>query len=111
MPHMNVSSTKLIKIKTFKYSDLRIVGYEEGTGKYVGMLGSVIVEYKGGVVAIGSGLSDEQRVNYWKNPDELIGKIVQVKFKEETMDKKTGLKSLQFPIFSIFKRRKDRTKL
>ena len=76
-PYECKRSTKLIKIKTFKYSDLRIVGYEEGTGKYVGMLGSVIVEYKGGVVAIGSGLSDEQRVNYWKNPDELIGKIVQ----------------------------------
>ncbi len=105
-PYECKRSTKLIKIKTFKYSDLRIVGYEEGTGKYVGMLGSVIVEYKGGVVAIGSGLSDEQRVNYWKNPDELIGKIVQVKFKEETMDKKTGLKSLQFPIFQYLREEK-----
>lgn len=105
-PYECKRSTKLIKIKTFKYSDLRIVGYEEGTGKYVGMLGSVIVEYKGGVVAIGSGLSDEQRVNYWKNPEELIGKIVQVKFKEETMDKKTGLKSLQFPIFQYLREEK-----
>ena len=105
-PYECKRSTKLIKIKTFKYSDLRIVGYEEGTGKYTGMLGSVIVEYKGGVVAIGSGLSDEQRVNYWKNPDELIGKIVQVKFKEETMDKKTGLKSLQFPIFQYLREEK-----
>lgn len=105
-PYECKRSTKLIKIKTFKYSDLRIVGYEEGTGKYVGMLGSVIVEYKGGAVAIGSGLSDEQRVNYWKNPDELIGKIVQVKFKEETMDKKTGLKSLQFPIFQYLREEK-----
>ena len=57
-------------------------------------------------MAIGSGLSDEQRVNYWKNPDELIGKIVQVKFKEETMDKKTGLKSLQFPIFQYLREEK-----
>lgn len=105
-PYECKRSTKLIKIKTFKYSDLRIVGYEEGTGKYVGMLGSVIVEYKGGAVAIGSGLSDEQRVNYWKNPEELIGKIVQVKFKEETMDKKTGLKSLQFPVFQYLREEK-----
>lgn len=105
-PYECKRSTKLIKIKSFKHSDLRIVDYEEGTGKYVGMLGSVIVEYKGGAVAIGSGLSDEQRVNYWKNPDELIGKIVQVKFKEETMDKKTGLKSLQFPIFQYLREEK-----
>lgn len=107
-PYECKRTTNLIKIKSFKYSDLRVVGYEEGTGKYTGMLGSVIVEYKGGAVAIGSGLSDEQRVNYWKNPDELIGKIVQVKFKEETMDKKTGLKSLQFPIFQNL--RLDKTK-
>ena len=106
-PYYCKRHTGLIKIKSFKHSDLRIVDYEEGEGKYVGMLGSVIVEYKGGSVAIGSGLSDEQRVNYWKNPDELIGKIVQVKFKEETMDKKTGLRSLQFPIFQYL--REDKT--
>lgn len=89
--------TGLVKIKTFKYSDLRIVGYEEGTGKYEGMLGAVVVDYKGTKVNVGSGLSDEQRIDYWQNPDDLIGKICMVKYKEETSDKKTGLKSMQFP--------------
>lgn len=90
-------STKLIKIKTFKFSDLCIVGYEEGEGKYTGMLGAVVVEYKGSTANVGSGFTDEQRMEYWTKRDELIGKIVEVKYKEETTDKKTGLKSMQFP--------------
>jgi hypothetical protein len=31
--------------------------------------------------------------------DELIGRVIEVKYKEESNDKKTGLFSLQFPIF------------
>ena len=96
-PYECKRTTNLIKIKSFKHSDLRIVGYEEGEGKYVGMLGAVVVEYKGNKVSVGSGLTDEQRVEYWAKRDELIGKIVEVKYKEETSDKKTGLKSMQFP--------------
>ena len=96
-PYECKRTTNLIKIKSFKHSDLRIVGYEEGEGKYVGILGAVVVEYKGNKVSVGSGLTDEQRVEYWAKRDELIGKIVEVKYKEETSDKKTGLKSMQFP--------------
>lgn len=106
-PYECKRTTSLIKIKSFKYSDLRIVGYEEGTGKYVGMLGSVIVEYKGNTTNVGSGFTDEQRVEYWKSPDDLIGKFCMVKYKEESSDKKTGLKSLQFPIFQYL--REDKT--
>lgn len=106
-PYECKRSTKLIKIKSFKHSDLRIVGYEEGEGKYTGMLGAVVVEYKGNTTNVGSGFSDEQRVEYWKNPNELIGKIAQVKYKETTSDKKTGLESLQFPVFELL--RDDKT--
>lgn len=93
-------TTNLIKIKTFHFSDLKIVNVLEGDGKYSGTLGALQVEYKGNVVNVGSGFSDEQRDEYWKDKDNLIGKIVEVKYKEESTDKKTGLKSLQFPVFS-----------
>lgn len=102
-PYECKRSTNLIKIKTFKYSDLRIVGYEEGEGKYVGMLGAVVVDYKGSKVNVGSGFTDEQRIEYWRNPETLIGQICTVKYKEETSDKKTGLKSMQFPIFQALR--------
>lgn len=98
-PYVCKRTTDLIKIKKFKYSDLKIVGYEEGTNKYEGMLGAVIVDYKGNTVNVGSGFTDEQREEYWKIREELIEKIVEVKYKDVTKDKKTGLESLQFPVF------------
>lgn len=87
-PYVCKRTTDLIKIKKFKYSDLKIVGYEEGTNKYEGMLGAVIVDYKGNTVNVGSGFTDEQREEYWKIREELIGKIVEVKYKDVTKDKK-----------------------
>ena len=43
---------------------------------------------------------------YWNNPDEIIGKIVQIKYKGETKNKKGGL-SVQFPEFQCV--RTDKT--
>lgn len=91
--------TSLIKIKTFKFSDLRIVGCEEGEGKYQGMLGAIIVEFKNNTVNVGSGFTDEERIKYWENPEQLIGKIAEIKYKEVSKNKDTGFESLQFPIF------------
>lgn len=99
--------TSLIKIKSFKFSDLRIIGYEEGDGKYKGMLGAVIVDYKGNSVNVGSGFDEAERVELWKNPDELIGKIAQVQYKEVSKNKDTGLESLQFPVFISLRTDKD----
>lgn len=89
----------LVKIKSFKTSDLRIVDAIEGDGKYAGALGSVVVEYKNNTVNVGSGFTDEQRKKYWAIKDELIGKIAQVQYKEASKNKDTRLESLQFPVF------------
>ena len=99
--------TSLIKIKSFKFSDLRIIGYEEGAGKYKGMLGAVIVDYKGNSVNVGSGFDEAERVELWKNPDELLGKIATIKYKEVSKNKDTGLESLQFPVMICI--REDKT--
>lgn len=99
-------TTNLIKIKSFKHSDLRIVDVVEGEGKYVGVLGAIIVDYKGNKVNVGSGFTDEQRKEYWAIKEELIGKIAQIKYKEVSKNKDTGLESLQFPVFEML-REKD----
>lgn len=99
-------NSNLIKIKSFKHSDLRIVDVLEGDGKYAGVLGSIVVDYKGNTVNVGSGFTDEQRKEYWKIKDELIGRIAQVKYKEVSKNKDTGLESLQFPVFEML-REKD----
>jgi len=43
--------------------------------------------------------ADEQRDEFWRQRDELPGRVIEVKYKEESSDKKTGQLSLQFPIF------------
>lgn len=93
--------TTLFKVKSWKDADCKIIGYEEGTigSKYEGMLGAFIIDYKGNKVSVGSGYLDEQRQEFWDNRDKYMGKILQVKFKEETKNKETGLVSLQFGTF------------
>ena len=33
------------------------------------------------------------------NRDKIIGRVIEVKYNEVTTDKKTGLESLQFPVY------------
>jgi DNA ligase-1 len=89
----------LLKSKLFNNADLEVVGYEAGEGKYVGMLGAFIVQYKDNTVKVGSGLSDDQRKQFWDIKEDLIGRVIEVKYKEVTKDKTTNKESLQFPIF------------
>lgn len=89
----------LIKVKKFFDTSLRVIDVEEGTGRNKERLGAIVCKYYNNTVNCGSGFSDEQRDYYWKHKDEIVGKIVDVKYKEVTTDNKTGLRSLQFPVF------------
>jgi hypothetical protein len=94
-----------IKYKGELECDLRIVGVEEGTGKYVGMLGAIICESEDGVVKtrVGSGFKDEQRRNLGK---EIIGKIAAIKYNMRSVDKQ-GNQSLFLPIVLEIRDDKD----
>lgn len=97
----------LQKVKAFKDIDLRCISVNEATtGKYKGTLGSIACKYKNGTVDVGSGFSDEQRDYYFNNPNEIVGKIVTVKYKEATTNKNGG-ESLQFPVFVTVRFDKD----
>lgn len=97
----------LQKAKIFKDIDLRCISVNEAiTGKYKGTLGSITCKYKNGTVDVGSGFSDEQRGYYFNNPNEIVGKIITVKYKETTTNKKGG-ESLQFPVFVTVRFDKD----
>lgn len=95
----------LIKIKSFKFSDLEILDwyYAEDTGKYKGMFGGFSVNYKGNTVDVGGGYTDEQREYFTQHADEYIGRIAEIKYKDESRDSKTGLYSIQFPIFQCIR--------
>lgn len=92
-------TTDLIKIKRFYTMDLPVVKVLEGDGRLKGTLGALVVKYKENNVNVGSGFDDETRRKLWEDRDNLIGRIVEVKYKEISKDKKTGLESLQFPIY------------
>ena len=97
----------LQKVKAFKDIDLMCISVNEAiTGKYKGTLGSITCKYKNGTVDVGSGFSDEQRNYYFNNPNEIVGKIVTVKYKEATTNKNGG-ESLQFPVFVTVRFDKD----
>ena len=105
-PYEFKRTNNLLKCKKFQSSDLRVIGFEEGTGKYTGTLGALICEYKGGEVRVGSGLTDEQRKEIWSYQHRYLNSIIEVSYFEETMDS-TGKLSLRFPTFKDF--RPDKT--
>ena len=98
-PYECKRTKNLIKVKKFYTYDLKVIGIEEGTGRNKGTLGALVVKYKNNTVNVGSGFTDEERSYYWNNQDKIIGRVIEVKYKEITTDKKTGLESLQFPVY------------
>ena len=94
-----------IKFKGELECDLKIVGVQPGTGKYEGMLGAILCESKDGVVkvSVGSGFNDTHRKTYG---EELIGKIVAVKYNARITNKQ-GEESLFLPIFVEVREDKD----
>lgn len=91
-------SNSLLKVKYNESVDLKVVDIQEGTGKYEGMLGAAIVDYKGYRVGVGSGFNDEERQRFWDNPDTLIGKTIEIDTFGESADQ-LGNISLNCPIF------------
>ena len=93
-----------MKMKGQEEEDVIIIGAEEGSGKYEGILGAIIIDFNGVEVNVGGGFSDEQRVDLWKMYHEgtLVGKVVEVWFHEVTPDK-----SMRHPRFKWFREDKD----
>lgn len=98
-PYECKRTKNLIKVKRFFEKDLRCTNVNIATtGKYKGIMGSITCNYFDNTVDVGSGFNDSQREYFAKHPEEIVGKIVSVKYKEETQNKDGG-KSLQFPVY------------
>ena len=70
----------IVKLKYRKTTDLLCIGVEEGEGKYLGMIGALVLkDSKGRVVSVGSGLDDADRLGlhvYY------IGKIIEIEYEQ-----------------------------
>ena len=95
-----------MKWKPVMTVDLNIVGFEEGTGRNAGRLGAIICEgvdnNRNICVNVGSGLSDENRDQYWHSRDDLLGRVVEVAADAVTQNQ-DGTYSLRFPRFVRFR--------
>ena len=99
MPYEFKRTPSVIKLKRFSTVDLEIVDVIEGKGRLKGTLGAVVLNFKGNHVNCGSGFTDEDRTQLWLERESLIGRVAEIKYKEISRNKKTGLESLQFPIW------------
>lgn len=99
VPYRRTRHKGILKIKRFYTMDLPILRCEEGTGRLEGTLGAFVLDFKGSEVKVGSGFTDEQRTLFWQKRDDMPGVLCEVKYKDVSSDKNTGLVSLQFPVF------------
>jgi len=99
VPYYRNRHAGVLKVKRFYTMDLPILRCEEGNGRLAGKLGAFVLDFRGNEVKVGTGFSDEQRSMYWLDREQIEGMLCEVKYKEISSDKSTGLSSLQFPVF------------
>lgn len=75
-----------MKLKAVEDVDLAVLELIQGEGKYYGMLGAVVVNFRGKRVNVGSGFSDEERRLYWDQPELIKRKVIEIQYHEITPD-------------------------
>lgn len=115
VPYENKRSANMLKIKSFTDEEFKVIGVEEGDAQElingvmvkIKCVGALTIEYKGNKVGVGTGLSLEQRKRWYEHPEEIIGKVITVKYFESTIDQ-NGKPSLRFPVLkAIYEGERD----
>jgi len=101
-------SASWLKMKPFIEVSLTVTAYEEGTGRNEGRLGALICEGEDDgkyiKVNVGSGFSDDQRIDFWQDKDTLIGQVLEVRADAATRSQDSeDVWSLRFPRFLRFR--------
>jgi DNA ligase-1 len=95
-----------LKLKPFIEVSLEVQNVEEGTGRNLGRLGALVCggqdDGKQIQVNVGSGFSDDNRIDFWNCRSELPGQIVEVRADAITQNQ-DGTYSLRFPRFKGFR--------
>ena len=99
-------SKNLVKVKKFHDAEYEVIDFDiddhevvrEGKSETIQMLAQVYIMHKGHKVKVGSGWSQEQRLQYMDG--SIVGKIITVQYFEETTNDKGGI-SLRFPTVKV----------
>ena len=99
-------SKNLVKVKKFHDAEYEVIDFDiddhevvrDGKSETIKMLSQVWIEHKGHKVKVGSGWSQEQRLQYMDG--SIVGKIITVQYFEETKNDKGGI-SLRFPTVKV----------
>ena len=99
-------SKNLQKVKKFFDAEYKVVDFDvdnhevvrDGKSVTMNMLAQVWIEHKGHRVKVGSGWSQEQRLQYMDG--SIVGKTITVQYFEETHNDKGGI-SLRFPTVKV----------
>jgi len=104
-PYIGKRSDEILKVKKFWDAEYVVEGVENSIHRVIEdgreveeeMLGNIFITHKGNRVRVGSGFSIEQRRQFYKNPEQIMGKTITVQYFEETTDQH-GQHSLRFPV-------------
>jgi len=106
-------SKNLLKVKKFFDAEYEVLGWDvdqhevvrDGKSVSMTMLSQVWIEHKKHIVKVGSGFSQEQRLEYMDG--SIVGKLITVQYFEETNNDKGGI-SLRFPtVKHIYENERD----
>ena len=97
-------SKTMVKCKSFHDAEYKVIDLEIGPFRMIEnglevtkeVLSNVVIEHKGNKVSVGSGFSIGEREYFKNNPNEILNKIITVKYFEETKNQ-SGNWSLRFP--------------
>jgi len=105
-PYICKRSTDWMKWKPTITVDLEVIGVEEGTGRNEGRLGALVCagddDAKFITVNVGSGFSDTDRDELWRDRNLVIGKTCEILCDVITQNQ-DGSYSLRFPRFVRFR--------
>lgn len=116
--YVHKRTDNLLKFKPTYTIDMLVTGIIEGTGKYEGMVGALeaTCKYGNNIIncKIGTGLSDEQRLEWAINPDVIMNKIIEVAYfslSQDSVTKGSNMYSLRFPRLKRVRNDKNSTSI